>query len=64
MEIDSRVLHKIHKGFHTFARICAVYSLHDVYNSIVIQLAKSLCAFLEEVIFVLVLENDHAHRRV
>ena len=37
------------QGFHTFARICAVYNMNEVFNTLVISLSKSLCTFLEDV---------------
>ena len=45
---EHKLLHKVQQGVLAFARICSVYALHDCFNSLVIQLARSLALFLHD----------------
>lgn len=43
-----KLLPKIVQGFSLFARICAVYQLNDILNSLLIAICKCLIGFFEE----------------
>ena len=45
---EHKLLQKVQQGVFAFARICSVYALHDCFNSLVIQLARSLALFLHD----------------
>ena len=45
---EHKLLQKVQQGVFAFARICSVYALHDCFNSLVIQLARSLAIFLHD----------------
>ena len=45
---EHKLLHKVQQGFYAFGRICAVYTLNDCFNSLIITLAKSLTSFMLE----------------
>jgi hypothetical protein len=46
--LQPKLVQKLLKGFHAFARICAAYQQTDIFNSLIIALSKHLCSALAE----------------